>query len=117
MFYENKEHTLMLLMDGSCYISESLVSECLKVAGVDGLAFLLCHELAHLSKNHLRSNICSSIKYGDLRKQLFMFNNQYTGFDAVFIEYFTNTRYMLDQEAEADLLALKVMKECGFTLT
>lgn len=46
-----------------------------------------------------------------------MFTNQYTGFDAVFIEYFTNSRYLLDQEAEADLLAIRVVHECGFILT
>ena len=43
-----------------------------------------------------------------------MFQNEYTGFDAAFEEYFTNTRYTLTQEAEADLLALRVIQECGF---
>ena len=45
-----------------------------------------------------------------------MFSNEYTGFDAVFVDYFTNTRFTLNQEAESDLLALKVMHECGFSL-
>jgi predicted solute-binding protein len=45
-----------------------------------------------------------------------MFQNEYTGFDAAFEEYFTNTRYTLSQEAEADLLALRVIQECGFEL-
>jgi predicted Zn-dependent protease len=98
-------------------MSETLVSECFDIAGVDGLAFLIAHELAHISKSHLRRNISRFVKYGDLKKQLFMFTNQYTGFDAVFIEYFTNTRYLLDQEAEADLLAIRVMHECGFRLS
>ena len=43
-----------------------------------------------------------------------MFTNQYTGFDALFIDHFTNTRYTLDQEVEADLLALRLMHEIGF---
>ena len=34
-----------------------------------------------------------------------MFENQYTGFDALFIDYYTNTRYKIDQELEADLFA------------
>ena len=46
-----------------------------------------------------------------------MFQNEYTGFDAAFEEYFTNTRYTLTQEAEADLLALRVIRECGFSLS
>jgi len=59
---------LLVLSNGSCYISETLVSECLKVAGLEGLAFLIAHELAHVSKGHLRKNISSFVKYGDLRK-------------------------------------------------
>jgi len=108
---------MLLLQNGSCYITETLVNKCIDVAGVDGLAFLIAHELAHISKSHLRKNISRFVKYGDLKKQLFLFTNQYTGFDAVFIEYFTNTRFLLDQEAEADLLAIRVMNECGFSLT
>ena len=42
-----------------------------------------------------------------------MFENQYTGFDALFIDYYTNTRYKIDQELEADLFALKIMNEMG----
>ena len=34
--------------------------------------------------------------YGDLKSQLFFFTNQYTGYDALFIDHFTNTRYTLD---------------------
>lgn len=29
------------------------------------------------------------------------------------MDYYTNSRYTLDQELEADLFALRVMKECG----
>lgn len=32
----------------------------------------------------------------------------------MFQEYFTNTRHTLTQESEADVLALKVVVECGF---
>lgn len=46
-----------------------------------------------------------------------MFTNEYTGFDAAWIDYFTNSRFTLDQEAEADLIALKVICECGFYLS
>jgi hypothetical protein len=92
MYYE-PTHNVLLLSNGSCYISETLVSQCFEIAGVHGIAFVLAHELAHISLSHLRRNISRFVKYGDLKKQLFMFTNQYTGFDAIFIEYFTNTRY------------------------
>jgi hypothetical protein len=49
-----------------------------------------------------------------LKKQFFLFENQYTGFDALFIDYYTNTRFKIDQELEADLFALKMMNELGF---
>jgi hypothetical protein len=29
------------------------------------------------------------------------------------MDYYTNSRYTLDQELEADMLALRVLKECG----
>jgi predicted Zn-dependent protease len=46
-----------------------------------------------------------------------MFQNSFTGFDAAFIDYFTNLRFTVTQECEADLLALKIMNEVGFSLT
>ena len=87
------------MANGALFMSECLLEEVLNVGGLEGLAFLLLHELSHLSKSHLRENLISSIKFGDLKRQLFLFNNQYTGFDALFVDYFTNTRFTLDQEA------------------
>jgi hypothetical protein len=31
----------------------------------------------------------------------------------LFLDYYTNTRFTLDQELEADLFALRIMKETG----
>jgi beta-lactamase regulating signal transducer with metallopeptidase domain len=81
---------------------------------LEGLAFLLLHELAHIALGDLCTNLSFLHPYGDLKHQLFLFTNSYTGFDALFIDHFTNTRYTLDQEAQADLLALKLMEEIGF---
>ena len=39
--------------------------------------------------------------------------NQYTGYDALFIDHFTNTRYTLDQEQEADELTFVIMQDIG----
>ena len=83
------------------------------MGGLEALAYLLLHELAHIVKQHLRHNLIAEHPYGDLKRQLFLFSNQYTGFDALFIDHFTNTRFTLDQEVEADLLALKLMQEIG----
>ena len=54
-------------------------------------------------------------KYGDLKKQLFLFDNGYIGFDALFIDYYTNYRYNVDQEINADILALSIMKQIGIS--
>ena len=54
-----------------------------------------------------------NIPYGDLKRQLFFFKTEYTGYDALFIDHFTNTRFTRDQETEADLLALRIMHELG----
>jgi len=105
LFYSDK-HELLILPNGALFMSECLLEDILKAGGLEGLAFVLLHELAHLIKSHLRHNLIETNKFGDLRRQLFMFNNQYTGFDALFVDYFTNTRYTLDQEGEADLIAL-----------
>lgn len=104
---------LILLPNGSLFISEQLLNDVLNAAGLEGLTFLLLHELSHLVKKHIRHNLRENYRYGDIRRQFFMFQNQYTGFDALFMDYYTNTRYTLDQELEADLFALKVMRENG----
>ena len=78
------------------FISENLIEDVLRVGGIEGLAFLLLHELSHLVKFHLRLNLIQTNKFGDLKRQLFLFTNQFTGFDALFVDYFTNTRYSLD---------------------
>ena len=65
---------------------------------MEALTYLLVHELSHIAKSHLQSNLTRAHHYGDLRNQLFFFTNQYTGYDALFIDHFTNTRYTLEQE-------------------
>lgn len=93
LFYSDSQ-TLFILPNGALYLSESLLSRLLEQAGVEGLGFALLHELAHIVKKH--SNLGETHKYGDLRRQYFMFENQYIGFDALFTDYFTNQRYTLD---------------------
>jgi len=87
LFYSDRQ-TLFILPNGSLYLSESLLSRLLEAAGVQGLAFALLHELAHLVKKH--NNLRETHRYGDLRRQYVMFENQYIGFDALFTDYFTN---------------------------
>jgi len=42
-----------------------------------------------------------------------LFETGYTGFDALFIDYYTNQRYKIDQELEVDMFALNMMIEIG----
>ena len=56
-------------------------------------------------------------KYGDFRKCEWSFKNQYTGYDALFIDYFTNLRHTLDQEVHADLGAVTEMARIGYNLS
>lgn len=85
----------------------------LSTGDLEGLAFALLHELAHIAKRHTLQNLSRSHRFGDLRRQYFLFANQYIGFDALMQEYYTNTRGTLDQELECDMFALRVMRECG----
>jgi len=94
-------------------MSESLLESLLSSAGLEALAFAILHELAHVAKRHIRSNLAQTHRLGDLRRQLFLFDNQYIGFDALFQDYYTNTRFTLDQELEADMFALRVMQGMG----
>ena len=73
-----------------------MLSSVLEVAGIEGLAFVMLHELAHIVKHHTRKNLSETHRFGDLRKQFFFFENQYIGFDALMIEYYTNARFTLD---------------------
>jgi len=95
LFYSEKPE-LFILANGSLFMSVSLLEKCFQIGGLSALSFLLFHELAHVIKGDLRVNIGTAQPYGDIRRQLFMLTNQYTGFDALFIDYFTNTRNTLD---------------------
>ena len=94
-------------------MSEPLLEKILEVGGLESLTFILLNSIAHVIKKHSVKNLQENQKYGDLKKQLFLFENQYTGFDALFIDYYTNTRFKIDQELEADLFSLKIMNEMG----
>jgi len=67
VFYSEK-HELLILPNGAMFISESLVEDVLREGGLEGLAFLLLHELSHLVKSHLRFNLIESNKFGDLKR-------------------------------------------------
>lgn len=92
-------------------MSELLLEQMLKAGGLEALTFLIVHELSHLVKEHLPKNLMQSYAYGDLRKQLFFFTNEYTGYDALLVDHFTNTRYTLEQEQEADELAFVILRD------
>ena len=76
----------------------------------------MAQELSHLVKMHLADNLMKTYHYGDLRKQLFFFKNEYTGYDALLVDHFTNTRYTLAQEQEADELAFVILNDMGLLL-
>jgi Zn-dependent protease with chaperone function len=66
--YYSAKHEFMILPNGSLYLSESMLEEVLSAGGLPGLAFVLLHELAHQVKSHLRQNLISSNKFGDLKR-------------------------------------------------
>ena len=59
---------LFILPNGNLFISESLLTEILKIAGVEGLSFVLLQHLGHLYKSHTLKNLNELYKYGDLKK-------------------------------------------------
>ena len=75
VLYYSDNHELIILPNGSLFMSESLVEEALKVGGLEGLSFVILHELSHHVKSHLRSNLIQTHKFGDLKRQLFLFTN------------------------------------------
>jgi hypothetical protein len=79
-----------MLPNGSLFMSESYLERLLELGGLEALAFALLHELGHLVKRHGVRNLTDTYPFGDLRKQYFMFENQYIGFDALFMDYYTN---------------------------
>lgn len=104
-------YELFVLPCGYLYISEPLIEQVLTNGenGLTQLIFLIIRELAHLKKRHIMKNILSQHRYGDIKKQLFLFETGYTGFDALFIDYYTNQRMKVEQELHADIFACNVM--------
>ena len=95
LFYSS-EAEFFILPNGTLFLSELLLEQVLKAGGLESLTFLIVHELSHLVKEHLATNLMQTYAYGDLRKQLFFFTNEYTGYDALLVDHFTNTRYTLE---------------------
>lgn len=67
LFYSDK-HDLMILPNGALFMSECLLEEVLAAGGLEGLTFVILHELSHLSKSHLRGNLMETLKFGDLKR-------------------------------------------------
>jgi Zn-dependent protease with chaperone function len=88
-------HQLYILPNGALVLSESLLERLLATGGIEALGFALLHELAHVAKRHTVRQLRAH-GFGDLRRQYFLFGNQYIGFDALFMDYYTNSRYTLD---------------------
>ncbi len=71
-------HNLTMLSNGSLFMSESFLTRLLNLDGEDGLealTFVLLHEIGHIAKKHNLRNLADTYKWGDLRKQYFMFEN------------------------------------------
>ena len=81
------------------------------------LIFLLIREVIHLKRRHTLENILQHQKYGDIKKQVLLFQTGYTGFDALFVDYYTNSRYKIDQEIAVDLTTIRIMKQMGMPLS
>ena len=53
LFYDEKPE-FFILQNGSLFLSESLLEEIVRVGGLEGLSYILLHELSHLIRGHLR---------------------------------------------------------------
>ena len=115
VIYYSAQPEFFVLPNGALFMSESLLERILKTqsGGLEALSLLIVHELGHIVKGHLGKNLSQTHHYGDLKNQLFYFSNEYTGYDALFIDHFTNTRYTLEQEVEADELAWVITQDLG----
>ena len=65
--YHSAEPSLFVMKNGLLVISSCLLDHCLD-AGVDTLAYAVCHELSHLAQNHLLTNLSKLVPYGDMRR-------------------------------------------------
>lgn len=74
MFYDDQP-SLFIIRNGLLVMSSGYFDACLMYGGIEMLALVISKELSHLSKQHLLKNLSSMIKFGDLKAQLFMFNN------------------------------------------
>jgi len=86
------------------------------------LAFTICHELAHLYLDHSNKDIRKTIEFinsEELKKETKKLSKQEYGVGKKYDELikkitFTNRRHNRDAEAEADMQALRFMKNTGY---
>lgn len=50
------------------FISEVFLDKVLETSGLEGISFIILHELAHIAKKHIKSNLKQAVKYGDMKK-------------------------------------------------
>jgi Zn-dependent protease with chaperone function len=70
VFHENSSKDpaeFFILPNGALFLSERLLEGVLQIGGIEGLSFILLHELAHLSKGDLSHNLSAVHPYGDLK--------------------------------------------------
>lgn len=64
--------------NGALFMTESFITKLLQLegeVGLEALTFVLLHEIGHIAKKHNLRNLTDTYKWGDLRKQYFMFEN------------------------------------------
>jgi hypothetical protein len=96
-----------MLPNGSFFISDTLLKS---LTDVRQLIFLILRHFELIRLGALKQNLTERTKYGDFRREFFYFKSRYTGYDVLFINYLTNTKYTLEQIRMADLNAIHTMK-------
>lgn len=110
------------LGDGTILVNIGMIY---KVQNEAQLAFILCHELAHLSKNHSEENIQKYVTtYYDkdfqkelkrISKQEYEKNKKLTALEKSIS--FSNHRHSREKESEADAVAVEYLKNTHYRLS
>ena len=105
--YSADDAEIYMLPNGSLFVSNTLLTS---LTDVRQLIFIILRHFELLRLDYLSKNLSQRTKYGDFRREYFFFKSRYTGYDILFINYLTKTRYTLNQVRQADVNAVHTMK-------
>lgn len=108
---KSEEVNAFALPGGFIFLTDSILKLCNR--DEDEIAFIVCHEMAHVIKGHAMERILAQYSINTLAGLVRTTGMMQNAAKQLATKYLTSS-YSRDNEFEADLLGTKLMLKCGY---